>query len=132
MTASLSREQKEALKAALKRRLQELRDDVGKELLQSDNERYSELAGGAPDKGDESIADLLSDLNLAVIDHHLQEIREVESALRHLADDTYGRCSDCQGEIGYSRLSAYPTAIRCHACQDRFEKTFVQPGRARL
>jgi RNA polymerase-binding transcription factor DksA len=35
---------------------------------------------------------------------------------------TYGECRDCGEPIALARLSAYPTAMRCLACQQRHEK----------
>ena len=71
------------LRGRLRHRFDVLREEVRRELVQSDHqqEQYAVLAGDVADPGDESLADLLADLNLAVIDHHINEIRAVEGAL---------------------------------------------------
>ena len=46
-------------------------------------------------------------------------------ALARLHGAGYGLCSDCEGEIGYARLKASPTATRCTACQTVRERTYA-------
>jgi RNA polymerase-binding transcription factor DksA len=53
-----------------------------------------------------------------------QELRDVDAALRRLAEGTYGICTDCGAEIGFERLHAEPEAARCVDCQRRHEKTY--------
>ncbi len=93
-------------------------------MLKADNEHYSDLAGQVHDPGEESVADLLSDLNNAVIDNYLRELRHVEVALEHMNEGTYGLCDVCGTEIPFERLEAYPTAIRCIEDQERYEKLY--------
>jgi DnaK suppressor protein len=116
----------------LEERFRELREIIRKELLRSDTERYADLAGRVHDIGDESVADLLADINLAVIDRHVEEIRDVDAALMRISAGSYGRCIDCSEAIDTARLNAYPTAPRCHGCQSRRERTYVQPGHPQL
>lgn len=116
----------------LEERFRELRELIRQELLASDTEQYVDLAGRVHDSGDESVADLLADVNLAVIDRHVQEVRDVDAALLRIAAGTYGRCTECAEDIDAARLEAYPTAKRCHRCQARHEQTHVQPGRPKL
>ncbi len=129
---SLSEGQISQLKGRLRHRFDVLREEVRRELAQSDHEHYRDLAGDVPDPGDQSMADLLSDLNLAVIDHHIHEIRAVEGALLRIAAGTYGVCVDCDESIAPARLQAQPMAKRCHHCQSRYEQDFIQPGHATL
>jgi RNA polymerase-binding transcription factor DksA len=132
MATRLDSTQISQLRRALKERLEGLRDEVRAELLRSDDERYVELAGRVHDPGDESVAGLLVDVNLAVVDRHIEAIRETEAALLRLARGTYGVCVDCEGDIGFSRLQTEPAALRCYPCQERHERAYAQPGRATL
>jgi RNA polymerase-binding transcription factor DksA len=116
----------------LEGRFRELREIIREELLRSDEERYADLAGRVHDIGDESVADLLADVNLAVIDRHVEEIRDVDAALMRIFAGSYGRCADCSEAIDAARLNAYPTALRCHGCQSRRERTYVQPDHPKL
>lgn len=129
---SLSEGQISQLKGRLRHRFDALREEVRRELVRSDHERYADLAGDVADPGDESTADLLADLNLAVIDHHINEIRAVEGALLRIASGTYGVCVDCDEPIALARLHAQPTANRCQQCQTGHEQGFAQARHASL
>lgn len=127
MASGLTEKQLSLLKQKLHTRFAELKETVKQELIRSDDERYLELAGRVHDTGDEAVADLLADINLAVIDQHVKEIQDIEGALLRLGDQSYGVCTDCEADIGYKRLHAYPTAKRCFSCQAKYEKGFAQP-----
>jgi RNA polymerase-binding transcription factor DksA len=112
----------------LEQRERELRAEIRALLLESDDEHHRDLAGMVGDVGDESFANLLTDLDAAFIDRHIHELREVEGARQRLAAGTYGVCARCGQGIGYERLAAYPTAIRCYACEAQHEKTYAREG----
>lgn len=118
----LSDEQLAELKQTLEVQRRQLRQDIREELLRSDDEQYGELAGQVHDSGDESVADLLSDINTAVIGQSIKALREVEAAQERMREGYYGRCEDCEVEIPYERLKAYPSARRCVTDQERYEK----------
>ncbi|HHH38056.1 MAG TPA: TraR/DksA family transcriptional regulator [Sedimenticola sp.] len=128
MESYLSEEQIKAFREKLLERKEALRKAIGEALLKSDDERYIELAGQVHDLEEASVADLLVDLNYAVVDHFLQEMKEVEAALQRIAEGSYGTCVACEGPVGIERLKAYPTARRCVECQQLYEKTHRQPG----
>ena len=104
-------------------RRQSLREDLRRELLASDDESYSDLAGRVHDSGEESAADLLADMNITMIDRQVQELRRVEAAQRRMDMGTFGVCDECGCVIGYERLRSYPTAGRCVECQAQYEHT---------
>ena len=121
---ALTQQQTQKLHTAIEQRrkalLSELQDDA--ERVRRD--RHEDLAGAAPDAGDESVAALIADLDHADMGRDLNELRELEAARSRLAEGRYGICDDCGGEIGYERLKANPAAARCIACQTRHEKTY--------
>ena len=121
--ATLTQAQLSELKQTLEHRQQTLREDIRRELLASDEESYSDLAGRVHDSGEESVADLLADMNITMIDRQVRELRRVEAALRRMDMGTYGECDECGCEIGYERLRSYPTAERCVECQALYEHT---------
>ncbi len=116
----------------LKERYQALREEIRAELLRSEDEQYLELAGQVHDMEEAAMADLLVDLNLADIDRHIQEIRDIDAALIRIAEGTYGICIDCEQPIGIERLRSYPTAKRCIRCQEAYEKTHLGTGSPNL
>ncbi len=103
------------LKADYQARLREVRD----ELQNSGNQHRIDLLNGEPgDAGDESMANALADFNLAILDRHIDEIRDIEAALQRIRRDEYGVCIDCGEAVSFPRLMAYPTAKRCIVCQE--------------
>lgn len=110
----------------LRARLSVLRADIAAALRRADQESYGELAGQVHDVDEESLADLLTDVNLAEISREVVEVSDIDAALRRIAERTYGVCIDCGEPIDLGRLEAYPTAKRCLACQRDHE---AQPAR---
>lgn len=132
MTSQLSPPQVASLKSALRARLAALLEEVRQDLVTSDDDRAALLADRVRDVGDESLADLIVDLDLADTDRDLEELRDVEAALARMALGTYGMCVDCGGPIPFERLQAQVTAKRCESCQRYFERTFAQKGKPTL
>lgn len=130
---SLSQPQLADIVRLLDARHAALLEEVRGELEQSENLQYIELLDRVPaDIGDQSTADALADLNLAIVDRHVRELRDIEAAKARVADRTYGVCVDCRDDIALERLRAWPTAKRCHACQQQRERTFSHEGTPRL
>ncbi len=122
--ADLSRDELDSIRGVLDRRRRELLEDVRVQLEETGNQKYEEIIGRAPaDAGDASQSDELADLNLSMLDRHISELRSIESAEARIRNDTYGTCEACGGNIGYERLLAFPTAVRCVRCQGQWEKT---------
>ena len=132
MSQTLTPEQRREFKQRLEARRATLLEAVRGELLQSDDERYLDLAGRVHDVADQGTADLLVDLNLASIDQHVEEIRDIEAALMRISEQSYGICEDCGDAIPLKRLNAYPTARRCVVCQEAYERTHVQKGQTQI
>ncbi len=130
--AQFTDDQLAQLKARLQQRYLELREKVRGELERSGDQRYIDLAGSVADPGDESVADMLVDVDAALVDRQVIEMREVEAALKRLADLDFGDCIECGGEIGFERLMAYPTARRCTRCQALHEKTYAHENKPSL
>jgi DnaK suppressor protein len=108
--------------------LAELREDV--ERTRKDS--HEDLAGTAPDRGDESVASLIADLDHADLGRDLTELRGLEAARTRLTEGSYGVCANCGGEIGFERLRANPAAVRCIDCQAQHEKTYAGPSTSSL
>jgi RNA polymerase-binding transcription factor DksA len=117
----LPQEQHGRIRRRLTSRLAELRADIHRELRKCDDETYQQLANHVADSGDQSVADLLVDVNLAEITRDVGEIRDVEDALTRLATGSYGTCVACEEPIGTDRLEYSPSAARCYRCQEAYE-----------
>jgi len=128
----LTNEELNSLKARLGEERSRLRGLIREELLRNDAEQYGDLAGQVHDTGDESVADLLADVNISVVGRLIQELREVEAALERINMDIYGVCEDCAATIPFERLQAYPTARRCVIDQQRHERLFAEENKPTL
>ena len=126
---ALSATQSSQLVEKLGRRYASLLEEIRDELEKNESQQYIELIDRDPaDIGDQSVGDALADLNLAIIDRHVRELRDIEAARGRVNDRTFGTCVDCGNEIGYERLCAYPTAKRCFICQRQRERTHAREG----
>lgn len=119
----LTHDQLDQFKKTLGERSSELRAEVRLELLASEEQHYIDLAGRVHDIGEASVADLLVDLQLASVDRHIEELGDIDAALRRIGDGRYGVCIDCRASIATDRLRAYPTAKRCRPCQVKYERS---------
>lgn len=117
------------LKADYQKLLREVRD----ELENTGDQHRIDLLNSEPgDAGDESMANALSDFNVAMVDRQVHEIRDIEAAFRRVKDGEYGVCIECGEDVGFTRLQAYPTAKRCIVCQEKREKQYVQEGHPKM
>ncbi|KVO50227.1 conjugal transfer protein TraR [Burkholderia ubonensis] len=120
----------------LHRRLTECEQTLRSEIRASEHQRasesYADLAGAAPDEGDEANADLFVDVDHALIGMKLAELRAVARALQRMRDGSYGDCVDCDTPVDYERLLARPTAERCAYCQKLHERRYATGTRASL
>lgn len=68
-------------------------------------------------------AQAMTELNeeFAMNEHETAELGAIDAALERIAQGLYGHCTDCGADIGQPRLQAWPTALRCIACQTRAE-----------
>jgi RNA polymerase-binding transcription factor DksA len=122
---ALTERQTQELHVTIEERRAALLEDV--ERVRRD--QHDELAGTAPDAGDESVATLIADLDHADVGRDLTELRSLEAARERLSEGSYGICADCGGDIGFERLKVNPAAVRCIRCQAAYEKTHAAgPG----
>jgi DnaK suppressor protein len=120
------------LDARLRLRTCDLREDIRRELMQSEEARHREAADRVGDAGDQSVAHLVADLDAASVDRDVRELRSVEAARERLKAGTYGVCLDCGNAIPWNRLRVQPDAARCVACAQRNEKTHAHEATPRL
>ena len=125
---ALTPQQTQELQKTIEQRRAALIGELREGAERARNDRFEDLAGPAPDPGDESVATLIGDLNHADMGRDVCELRGLEAARGRLREGTYGTCEECGGEIGYERLRANPAATRCIDCQTIYEKTHAEPG----
>ena len=111
------------LKARLVEERRQLQNQIDTELSQRDNASSADIVAAVKDRGDESVADLYSDLELAGAERHVQRLSDVEDALYRIKNNEYGVCLECAQRIDARRLDADPAAGCCIRCQTRRENT---------
>jgi DnaK suppressor protein len=119
---ALTIQQKNELGATLEKRRGELIAELARDADRTRAEAFAALAGEAPDAAESSVAALIADTDQAELSRDLLELQEVEAARARLQKGTYGHCSECGVAIPVDRLRAQPAALRCVACQARFEQ----------
>jgi len=118
----LTREQALELCCVIEDRRAALLDELRKDLGQTRSDSMSEIAGPAPDPGDESVARMIAELDQAEVSRDVGELHRLDEARRRFDEGRYGNCIDCASDIDYRRLRVQPAAIRCIRCQEKFEK----------
>ncbi len=104
----LTASQRNDLVAAPGERRQTLRAEVQRELENSDDPRVIGFKNELAATDDWVLADILADLDIAMVTRDIAELSEVEAALARVEDGRYGICSDCAEPIGWPRLNVQP------------------------
>lgn len=131
--APLNQSQLDQLVIKLNEDNQALLREVRNELENSGDQHRIDLLNSEPgDTGDESMANALADFNVAILDRHIQGMRDIEAAFQRIKDGAYGVCVDCGDDVAFNRLQAYPTAKRCIVCQEKREREYVQEGHPKM
>jgi len=95
----LTIQQRESLQRLLEERAAALRDEIGEDRM----------------------ADLNAEPEVAALERDVVELREIEAALGRVHEPDFGLCADCEADIPFARMQATPWARRCVACQARAE-----------
>jgi DnaK suppressor protein len=100
----------------------QLQQEIHDALIKEGSGDAISLAGKVHDKQEESLSEMLTEINLAMLSQHQHELKNLERALKRMDDGEYGNCLDCDAAIAVARLQAYPTAARCINCQAKHEQ----------
>lgn len=129
---SLTEQQIATLKTGLDNRSRELSAEIRAELAASDDEQHRNLANAAANSNGESLDRAFVDVEVALIDRQVKELRDIEAARQRMHNGAYGTCADCEEAVPYARLLAYPIAKRCITCQQEHDKTHAHENTPRL
>lgn len=122
MTAPMSASDQSTFEQKMRRRMDELRKEIGEARERRNDEQFTQLAGEAHDVGDASVATLTVDTTSADIRRDEDEMRDLDEALGRLSVGSYGVCMRCGQPIERARLEIYPGAKRHVACQEAHER----------
>ncbi len=81
------------------------------------------VMGTRGDEGEAAARALTAEVESDAMDRRVRMVKQVDLALRRLAEGAYGFCADCGQEIGVERLRSLPFALRCRDCQEAWEAT---------
>jgi DnaK suppressor protein len=70
-----------------------------------------------PDPTDRASLEGNRNLELRIRDRERKLVTKIDEALGRIADGTYGKCEECDGEIGIERLRARPVTTLCIDCK---------------
>jgi RNA polymerase-binding protein DksA len=128
----LTDSERSELESLINRRRNELAREISANIERTRNDSFDAVAGEAPDAGDEALASLVADTDIAEARRDLRELQALDAALARLGEGTYGICEDCGDYIPLERLRVNPGATRCVRCQSVYEKTHSHPSEPTL
>jgi len=114
------------LRGLLNHRLAELRAEIHAAQL-ARQEAEAAVTGEVVDQKDGAQRQQLVDVDGAQEQRDINELAQVELALKRLDGGTYGNCLDCNEPIPLERLRVQPAAQRCAVCQVGYERTLARP-----
>jgi DnaK suppressor protein len=115
------------LRDLLTYRLRDLRAEITA-AEQSQRPAAAEPSHEVVDQKDEAAQRQELELAGAQEQRDIDEVADVEAALRRLDANAYGDCADCGEPIPMQRLFVQPTAKRCAACQALHEAALHRAG----
>ena len=103
----------------IKEQLIERKHQLEEELVDLSNGKFSD--DQVQDVGDQALSSTMESLRGSLQDKELQEYNMILKVLEKIDNGQYGICVDCGQTISEKRLSVYPNATRCLACQEALE-----------
>ncbi len=110
------------LRKDIQQQLEQLQQDVQAE--QYDQRHGLRLVDSSEvrDRSEEAATNVANFASLTHISYLQQEIRDCELALQRIETGDYGICGVCNDDVELNRLTAYPMATLCLACQYKEEQ----------
>ncbi|WP_407673935.1 TraR/DksA family transcriptional regulator [Nocardioides pini] len=78
--------------------------------------------GAGHDQADVGATSFERDHELTVLARERETLVQIERALAHIEDGSYGVCDSCGNPVGKNRLMAVPHATLCMSCKQREER----------
>jgi RNA polymerase-binding protein DksA len=78
--------------------------------------------GAGHDQADVGATSFERDHELTVLARERETLAQIERALAHIDDGSYGVCDSCGNPVGKNRLMAVPHATLCMSCKQREER----------
>lgn len=111
---------------SVKKGLVHMRTEIWKEILDDLDdgvkEQHKDILQTMGDEADIALEELRKSTIFSLIDIKSHEIKQIDLALKRIAEERYGKCLDCGKWIRPARLEIMPYAVRCRKCQEKLEK----------
>ncbi|GIZ50124.1 TraR/DksA family transcriptional regulator [Noviherbaspirillum aridicola] len=109
-------------KAMLQARRREVIDDLRRRLHAEGESEQLALVNHLEDAGDwaEASSENLNDL--ALLQHEVHTLRQLDEALQRVGSGQFGLCRECGDAIPDGRLEVQPEAATCIDCQQALER----------
>lgn len=121
MPSFLTSDQRAALRADLELRREQLSRQLAEHLHgQTRSDRAAEVAAQDADDAPQRAPE--REIAMALTDRERRELGAVTAALQRLESEKFGFCVDCTEAIAIDRLKAESWALRCIACETKFER----------
>jgi RNA polymerase-binding protein DksA len=78
--------------------------------------------GAGHDQADMGATSFERDQELIVVNNEREMLAQIDRALQHIEDGSYGVCESCAEPIGKMRMMAFPRATLCMSCKQREER----------
>ena len=111
----------ESLRTMLLERRQVLTQQIDELLARHRTEQLVQRDQSVADTGDMSLQDSTGEQQISILEVRNRMRNQIDEALQHLDEGTYGICDDCDRPISPARLKAVPFARRCVECQRQAE-----------
>lgn len=109
----------------LKRQLVEEKETLIKEQDQFRADHtmtQKDVMGGTHDRGDEALADAITETNIVHTERYILRLEQLDRALDRIESGLYGICLDCDSPINPARLDSDPAVALCVDCQSAREE----------
>lgn len=110
-----------------KKRLEEMRAQLSKSIKGSTEQVKSadETMAYSQHQADQGTDDFDRSINLELMSHDFDLVRQIERALEKIKENTYGICDITGKEIPKKRLDAMPYASMTVEAQEQIEKGLI-------
>ena len=110
------------VKAELASDVTRLREELDLAAKELDGLMRDAGDGAGQDQADVGATSFERDHELTVLAKERDAIEQIDRALGHIDDGSYGVCDSCGNPIGKNRLMAVPHATLCLTCKQREER----------
>lgn len=97
-------------------------DFLSNEALSSGKDAGGDLSSMSTHMADRGSDNFLHSMELDMLTNEGDALEMIEEAVQRLLSDEYGKCLDCDAEIGEARLDVMPHAKYCIKCKSVREK----------